>query len=150
MHIYRPLLSVPRSAHRPNAPHIQITTSAPIKETSLQQFQFQAHNQHQSSLLSAPSMHVYPVSPQNSFSVQQNQGPMIRILPATPSDSQNTHHQTIHSHTLSSDQSSPMSPMAISPAISPTTNRKPRLTMGPRSDCEKCRLGVKGHWMHFD
>ncbi|KAI0317855.1 hypothetical protein OF83DRAFT_92710 [Amylostereum chailletii] len=29
-------------------------------------------------------------------------------------------------------------------------DRKPRVTMGPRADCEKCRLGVKGHWMHFD
>ncbi|KAH9932150.1 hypothetical protein B0H21DRAFT_93835 [Amylocystis lapponica] len=28
--------------------------------------------------------------------------------------------------------------------------RKPRVTMGPRADCEKCRMGVKGHWMHFD
>jgi hypothetical protein len=28
--------------------------------------------------------------------------------------------------------------------------RKPRFTMGPRADCEKCRLGVKGHWAHYD
>ncbi|KAL0947062.1 hypothetical protein HGRIS_013203 [Hohenbuehelia grisea] len=28
--------------------------------------------------------------------------------------------------------------------------RKPKFTMGPRADCEKCRMGVKGHWMHFD
>lgn len=27
---------------------------------------------------------------------------------------------------------------------------KPRFSMGPRVDCEKCRLGVKGHWAHFD
>lgn len=27
---------------------------------------------------------------------------------------------------------------------------KPRFSMGPRTDCEKCRLGVKGHWAHFD
>ncbi|EED81710.1 predicted protein [Postia placenta Mad-698-R] len=30
------------------------------------------------------------------------------------------------------------------------TSRKQRFTMGPRADCEKCRLGVKGHWMHVD
>ncbi|KAH9930907.1 uncharacterized protein B0H18DRAFT_1116613 [Fomitopsis serialis] len=29
-------------------------------------------------------------------------------------------------------------------------SRRQRFTMGPRADCEKCRLGVKGHWMHFD
>jgi len=28
--------------------------------------------------------------------------------------------------------------------------RKQRFTMGPRADCEKCRMGVKGHWMHVD
>ncbi|KAK0210613.1 hypothetical protein DFS33DRAFT_306971 [Desarmillaria ectypa] len=35
-----------------------------------------------------------------------------------------------------------------SSTLSPT--KRQRVTMGPRSDCEKCRLGVKGHWMHFD
>lgn len=28
--------------------------------------------------------------------------------------------------------------------------RKQRFTMGPRADCLKCRMNVKGHWMHFD
>ncbi|KAH9857694.1 hypothetical protein C2E23DRAFT_881266 [Lenzites betulinus] len=28
--------------------------------------------------------------------------------------------------------------------------RKQRFTMGPRADCEMCRLRVKGHYMHFD
>ncbi|KAK0459586.1 uncharacterized protein EV420DRAFT_275047 [Desarmillaria tabescens] len=35
-----------------------------------------------------------------------------------------------------------------SSTLSPT--KRQRVTMGPRSDCEKCRLGVKGHWMHVD
>lgn len=26
---------------------------------------------------------------------------------------------------------------------------RPRMTMGPRAGCEKCQLGVKGHWMHL-
>lgn len=149
---YRSLLSAPRSvAHRPNVPHIQITTSTPMNEASLQQFQLHSHNQQESSLLLAPSMNVYPVVPlQNDFSVQEGQAPTIRILPATPSESQNPHRQDIHSSGLSSDQSSPMSPMSITPANSPAANRKSRFTMGPRSDCEMCRQGVKGHWMHFD
>lgn len=46
----------------------------------------------------------------------------------------------------------------ISPSVSqgPTSHigrtiqpKRPRFTMGPRSDCEKCRAGVKGHWGHF-
>ena len=28
--------------------------------------------------------------------------------------------------------------------------RRSRFTMGPRPDCEKCRLGVPGHYAHFD
>lgn len=28
--------------------------------------------------------------------------------------------------------------------------RKQRFTMGPRADCEMCRMRVKGHYMHFD
>jgi hypothetical protein len=46
------------------------------------------------------------------------------------------------------------SAMLVSPVSSPSSAivnaRKQRFTMGPRADCEKCRLGVKGHWMHFD
>ncbi|RPD59139.1 hypothetical protein L226DRAFT_613984 [Lentinus tigrinus ALCF2SS1-7] len=29
-------------------------------------------------------------------------------------------------------------------------SRKQRFTMGPRADCELCRMRVKGHYMHFD
>ncbi|TIA94187.1 hypothetical protein E3P81_00412 [Wallemia ichthyophaga] len=28
--------------------------------------------------------------------------------------------------------------------------RKIRFTMGPRADCHKCKLGVKGHYSHFE
>ncbi|PIL30496.1 hypothetical protein GSI_07196 [Ganoderma sinense ZZ0214-1] len=28
--------------------------------------------------------------------------------------------------------------------------KKQRFTMGPRADCELCRMRVKGHYMHFD
>lgn len=35
-------------------------------------------------------------------------------------------------------------PLPISPSA-----RRIRVTMGPRADCEKCRLRVPGHWMHM-
>ncbi|TFK72186.1 hypothetical protein BDN72DRAFT_372353 [Pluteus cervinus] len=49
----------------------------------------------------------------------------------------------------------PSSPneMAISPTPSMYISgrwKKPKFSMGPRADCEKCRLGVKGHWVHLD
>jgi len=28
--------------------------------------------------------------------------------------------------------------------------RKQKFSMGPRGDCEKCRKGLKGHWVHVD
>lgn len=28
--------------------------------------------------------------------------------------------------------------------------RKLKFSMGPRADCPKCKLGVKGHYTHFD
>ena len=36
-----------------------------------------------------------------------------------------------------------------SPSSGPA-GRKQRFTMGPRVDCVKCRMGVKGHWVHLD
>jgi len=68
--------------------------------------------------------------------------PEIRILPATPSS-------------RLGGSSLPPSPMLISPSgsyiSSPSSpNRKAKVTMGPRADCEKCRSGVKGHWLHYD
>ena len=36
------------------------------------------------------------------------------------------------------------------PPSSQGSTLKKRFTMGPRTDCDKCRLGVKGHYMHFD
>ncbi|KAI0736668.1 hypothetical protein C8Q72DRAFT_801061 [Fomitopsis betulina] len=37
-----------------------------------------------------------------------------------------------------------------SPNPQQSAPRRQKFTMGPRSDCEKCRLGVKGHWAHYD
>ena len=70
-------------------------------------------------------------------------GPHIHILPATPSSRH-------------AGSSAPPSPMAISPggssvwSPSSPNSRRAKLTMGPRTDCPKCREGVKGHWMHYD
>lgn len=32
----------------------------------------------------------------------------------------------------------------------PHKHMKPRVTMGPRADCEKCRMKVPGHYLHRD
>lgn len=43
----------------------------------------------------------------------------------------------------------PVSQGTQSPIIRSGPSKRPRFTMGPRSDCEKCRAGVRGHWGHL-
>ena len=68
-------------------------------------------------------------------------------------------HDSPHRRYLSDNMVS--EPVPIHPALlsSPTEGachstiaqrRRPVVTMGPRADCEKCRMRVPGHWMHFD
>ncbi|KAF7968564.1 hypothetical protein HWV62_30103 [Athelia sp. TMB] len=67
--------------------------------------------------------------------------PRINVITATPLDSpQSLQDGNSYPAPTSSRQVDSMSASA----------RKPRFTMGPRSDCEKCRQGVKGHWAHYD
>lgn len=67
---------------------------------------------------------------------QQLQIPSIHVYTATPSP-------------VSMHHPSPSPTASVSPS-SAGGMRRPRFTMGPRADCEKCRLGVRGHWMHFE
>ncbi|GBE82609.1 hypothetical protein SCP_0409940 [Sparassis crispa] len=98
-----------------------------------------------------PPEPLYP-APQQQYQAQL-QIPSIQIHDATPSP--------VHAPELTpaSTQGGPFIPPA--PAEEPIqrqaqaqaqgpAGRKQRFTMGPRADCEKCRLGVRGHWMHFD
>ncbi|KAJ6630632.1 hypothetical protein B0H10DRAFT_1982110 [Mycena sp. CBHHK59/15] len=77
--------------------------------------------------------------------------PVINILPATP----NLLSARTRPSTPIRDASSESS-MNISPTVSfanlgsPIIGRKQRFMMGPRANCEKCRLGVKGHSVHLD
>lgn len=41
-------------------------------------------------------------------------------------------------------------PLPSSPSWRGGQRRRPVISMGPRADCEKCRLKVPDHWMHFD
>jgi len=45
--------------------------------------------------------------------------------------------------------SAPVPQGPTSQTVRPNPPKWSRFTMGPRSDCEKCRAGVKGHWGHF-
>ncbi|KAA1471294.1 hypothetical protein DENSPDRAFT_929449 [Dentipellis sp. KUC8613] len=142
----RPLpgASGPSHAHPPSRPHvpaIHISTSPPLprEPAPLAPFPAPAH------FLSAPSS-AMPTPPLATAAMQHFPGPEHALQPPR-----------IHIQ-----PASPASPLGQAPAHeqqgqwgpNPNANlnaqRKPRFTMGPRADCEKCRLGVKGHWMHVD
>lgn len=72
-----------------------------------------------------------------------------------PSNQQEAQSEPPQSHDCFQTASSEMSlppppPICQSPGPRSTSGRKQRFTMGPRADCLKCRMGEKGHWMHFD
>jgi hypothetical protein len=77
-------------------------------------------------------------------------GPSIDIVPPTPMEHQTSqdYEQTNSSVALNSSTSSPV--LVAPPPRSNTSRRQPRFTMGPRADCEKCRLGIKGHFVHLE
>ncbi|KII88990.1 hypothetical protein PLICRDRAFT_40615 [Plicaturopsis crispa FD-325 SS-3] len=87
-----------------------------------------------------------PFTPTDQAQPQSDvpQPPSINIHPATPSAPFQAAFPNTQLETTSSD------PFQTALPASPTATRKQRFTMGPRSDCEKCKLGAKGHWMHFD
>lgn len=144
MGTYRPSTLVSRNSQqsppRPRIPQIHITTTNSTAQLT-PRVQYQPHPRYESApntFLAAPSEYTHSLPPQS----EHTQPPTICILPATPGQSPLTPHDHQAAYA-----SSPMSISSSSPAVS---NRKQRFTMGPRSDCEKCRLGIKGHWMHVD
>ncbi|PPQ70289.1 hypothetical protein CVT24_000852 [Panaeolus cyanescens] len=98
-------------------------------------------------------------------------GPSINVLPPTPviglpqghASNQQSHSFATPPRPPPADALEGMSPapMMVSPKMSfaqpisisspaPSTPSKKRLIMGPKAGCEKCRLGVKGHYMHYE
>lgn len=73
--------------------------------------------------------------------------PDIRLQPATPSSPSDAGRGAVLFSGVRDERMSTPPPPASVPL--PPSPRK-RLTMGPRKDCEQCRLRVPGHWMHFD
>ncbi|KAI6039952.1 hypothetical protein EDC04DRAFT_2680366 [Pisolithus marmoratus] len=117
-----------------------------------------------------------PPSSTSSIAPSAARPPAIYFSPATPSSEAPTppsheygfreqdhefHHQ--HGTTTLEDTSRsesrhtlltegiPMGKSCLpSSPCSSVPGRKQRFTMGPRVDCVKCKMGVKGHWVHLD
>ncbi|KAI6005471.1 hypothetical protein EDD15DRAFT_2211944 [Pisolithus albus] len=125
-----------------------------------------------------PHPHPYSSAPTSSIAPLAGHPPAIYFSPATPSSETPTppshdygfreqdhdfcvgshHHHHQHGTTNAVERTSTLRTESIpmgkscfppSPCLS-GSSRKQRFTMGPRVDCIKCRMGVKGHWVHLD
>ncbi|KAJ7046636.1 hypothetical protein C8F04DRAFT_1061220 [Mycena alexandri] len=76
--------------------------------------------------------------------------PAINILPATPDLLSRTRPSTPVQHDRDNSFAMSISPTTSYAVLGSPASKKQRFMMGPRADCEKCRLGVKGHWVHLD
>lgn len=120
-----------------------------------QQYQGEPHAAHR---------HPYPT--RYSERKQSSMTPLINVVPAPPVHMLNSHQQyhigasndnsqLVYPKSDSASASAPFSPapMVISPTssfsqlISPT---KRRVVFGPRANCDKCRLGIPGHFIHYE
>ncbi|KAG2116700.1 uncharacterized protein F5147DRAFT_674029 [Suillus discolor] len=95
-----------------------------------------------------------PLTPSITMAYQQ-QSSSVYVEPGISSDESSNQQGPTQSHnffqtTLSEMPIPPPPPISQSPGPKLTSGRKQRFTMGPRADCLKCRMGEKGHWMHFD
>ncbi|KAI6028850.1 hypothetical protein F5J12DRAFT_808135 [Pisolithus orientalis] len=112
-----------------------------------------------------------PSSSTSSMAPSAAYPPAIYFSPATPSSEAPTppshdygfreqehelcagpshHHHHQHGITTIERSSGVSSCLPPSSPCSSGPGRKQRFTMGPRVDCMKCRMGVKGHWVHLD
>jgi hypothetical protein len=55
----------------------------------------------------------------------------------------------LHTPSVSASNSGMSTPTYVTPPKL-VSQKKPRFMMGPRADCEKCRMGIKGHLVHLD
>ena len=77
--------------------------------------------------------------------------PIIFTVPTNKNESEEQRHSTRPS---TPTDSSPNAMVSSSPVTSfsqiPSSSTKRRVFFGPRTGCEKCRLGVKGHFIHSE
>ncbi|KAI5899853.1 uncharacterized protein SCHCODRAFT_02606320 [Schizophyllum commune H4-8] len=108
--------------------------------------------------LTVPSTLGMPGIVDNVTGTPHRQGPQIQITPATPMAS--SQGPGILPQGLEISPQPALAPRASSVDIAMSSSSSPsrppatpsfqrRFTMGPRLDCEKCRLGVKGHYAHY-
>ncbi|KAG2157393.1 hypothetical protein DEU56DRAFT_764408 [Suillus clintonianus] len=144
------------TVHVFSLPRLQQPSRAHSPTTQLNASQAYINSQHPSQIIAGPA-DGRPLTP--SITMTHQQPPSIYTQPCTSSDGSSNqqelqseppqNHDFLQTTSSGMPISSPPSTSQIPGTIS-SSGRKQRFTMGPRADCLKCRMGVKGHWVHFD
>lgn len=95
-----------------------------------------------------------PSTSQLTLTTMPPAGPAVNGLTPTPAPPYYSDLEPPYPPTRPSSPASNSSMMVLSPLpsylnVAASPRRQQRFTMGPRADCEKCRLGIKGHWVHY-
>ncbi|KAH9923962.1 uncharacterized protein BXZ73DRAFT_103694 [Epithele typhae] len=107
----------------------------------------------------APLLHLRPFGPHSASGSAAStppqfsspallQIPLIQIQNATPSPVQPFPHPTFDLP-VTQEREQAMLDAPLEEPRSPLATRRQRFTMGPRADCEQCRMRVPGHYAHF-
>ncbi|KZS98995.1 hypothetical protein SISNIDRAFT_6945 [Sistotremastrum niveocremeum HHB9708] len=102
---------------------------------------------HENSTLAVPTLHLQTdhLMPPHPNTLR---APHLNIIPATPSPV-TPHPGSAFTMASPMSISSPSGSWSAQSPLSPNS-KKPRVTMGPRADCPKCKMGTPGHWMHYN
>ncbi|KIY50987.1 hypothetical protein FISHEDRAFT_57120 [Fistulina hepatica ATCC 64428] len=134
MNVDEDALSAPTRPYVPPILTVDTRSQTPAPVQSVSNFTHSVQMFSVNTFLAPPIVNVVPATPVAGHSIR------VSDRPATPVSQDSPTAMCISPGT--SHSSSPVSPM--------TPRKQQRLTMGPRSDCEKCRMGVRGHWLHFN
>lgn len=112
--------------------------------------------------------HRHPYATRLSERLQATPAPAINVVPATPVRENHPSHQFLD-HGAASVPATSSLPRSMSVSESATryppismvqspsssfsqlaSSSKRRVAFGPRANCEKCRLGVPGHFIHYE
>ena len=156
----------PHSDTGKNEKHASKRTSVALVEYKCADAYLQAERGGET-LPAPPDITIQPATPANPFSHTNSDSDSMLISPLSTSTSTSPPLTAFSSSSSSSTNTSTsttstasITTTTIGTADSTSSNltnmrfhggsRKKQLSMGPRADCEKCRLKVPGHWMHFD
>jgi hypothetical protein len=133
---------------------LEVASTQPLSSVHTPFVQISLHHPSERPLHPSPSTSSEQLIP----TTMSPEGPTVNVHPPTPVpptgpyfDSEPPYLTTRPSSPASNSSMMVLSPVPSYANLAPSSPRRQqqRFTMGPRADCEKCRLGIKGHWVHY-